>query len=195
MAKNYDRPDLAIKASRIALKRNIYLYHFGYPSTGFKIVKEIEKELVFAVIRQESLFDTDAKSRVGARGLMQLMPATAKKLSKELKINYSKSSLNSDPQYNVLIGSYYLNSLTKEYDSYLLALVGYNAGTRRINRWIKKYGDPRKSNIDPISWIEKIPIKETRLYVKFVLSNLQIYRQKNPNSKNKKIISLKNNSI
>jgi len=122
------------------------------------------------------------------------MPATGKKISKKLKVKYSKSRLNSDPRYNVLLGSYYLNSLNKEYESYLLALVGYNAGTRKINRWIKKYGDPRKSNIDPVSWIEKIPIKETRLYVKFVLSNLQVYRQKNQNSKNKKIIS-KGNSI
>ncbi len=194
LAEKYKRPDLAIKASRIAMKNNIYLYHFGYPSINYKIFKGVEKELVYAVIRQESLFDTNAKSHAGARGLMQIMPATGKKISKKLKVKYSKSRLNSDPRYNVLLGSYYLNSLNKEYESYLLALVGYNAGTRKINRWIKKYGDPRKSNIDPVSWIEKIPIKETRLYVKFVLSNLQVYRQKNQNSKNKKIIS-KGNSI
>ena len=61
-----------------------------------------------------------------------------------------------------------------------------------IKRWIKKFGDPRKSNVDPVSWIEKIPIKETRLYVKYVLSNMQIYRQMNKKSKNKSLISRKN---
>ena len=83
-------------------------------------------------------------------------------------------------------------TLAEEYDSYLLALVGYNAGPRRIRKWIKKFGDPRKENIDTVSWIEKIPIKETRLYVKIVLSNLQVYRQKNQNSKNLGIFSKKN---
>ena len=192
LAKKYDRLDLAIKASNKAFQNNIHLYHFGYPSTSFKPVKNIEKELINAVIRQESIFDTNAHSRSGARGLMQLMPATAKKMSKKLNIKYSKNRLKSDPQYNVTLGSYYLRSLIEEYDSYLLALVGYNAGPRRIPRWIKKFGDPRKKNVDPISWIEQIPIKETRLYTKKVLSNLQIYRQKNQKIKNKKIISRKN---
>ena len=94
-------------------------------------------------------------------------------------------------QYNTKIGSYYLYSLIEEYDSYLLALVGYNAGPRRIKRWIKKFGDPRKKNVDTASWIEKIPIKETRLYVKIVLSNLQVYRQKNQKSKKISIFSKK----
>ena len=84
----------------------------------------------------------------------------------------------------LFLGSYYLKSLIEEYDSYLLALVGYNAGPRRVPRWIKKFGDPRKSNVDPVNWIEQIPIKETRLYTKKVLSNLQVYRQKNQKSKN-----------
>ena len=123
---------------------------------------------------------------------MQVMPATASKMSKQIKLNYSKKRLTSDAQYNIKVGSYYLHSLVKEYDSYLLALVGYNAGPRRIKRWIKKFGDPRKKNIDTVSWIEKIPIKETRLYVKIVLSNLQIYRQKNQNSKHLSIFSKKN---
>ena len=189
LSKNYDRADLAIKASNYGKNRNINLYHFGYPTVSYKQVKGIEEELVYAVIRQESVFNIKAHSRAGARGLMQLMPATAKKVSKKIKLEYSKSKLKSNPQYNVSLGSYYLKSLIDEYDSYLLALVGYNAGPRRINRWIKKFGDPRKENVDPVIWIEQIPIKETRLYVKKVLSNLQVYRQKNQKSKNKKIIS------
>ena len=192
LAENYNRPDLAIKASNKAFKKNINLYHYGYPTVTFKTTSGIEKELVYAVIRQESVFNEKAHSKAGARGLMQLMPLTAKKMSKKVNLKYSKSRLKTDPQYNVILGSYYLKSLIEEYDSYLLALVGYNAGPRRIPRWIKKFGDPRKSNVDPISWIEQIPIKETRLYTKKVLSNLQVYRQKNQKSKNKKIISRKN---
>ena len=194
LSKNFDRSDLAIRAAKYAKKKNIYLYHYGYPQPKNKndIYKDVEKELVYAVIKQESAFDPKAISRVGARGMMQIMPATASKVSKKIKLSYSKNRLTSDAQYNIKIGSYYLYSLIKEYDSYLLALVGYNAGPRRINRWIKKFGDPRKENIDAVSWIENIPIKETRLYVKIVLSNLQVYRQKNQKSKNISIFSKKN---
>ena len=194
LSKDFYRLDLAIKAAKYAKKNNIYLYHYAYPHLDNynDIYKEIEKELVYAVIKQESAFDSKAISRVGARGMMQVMPATASKVSKQIKLNYSKKRLTSDAEYNIKIGSYYLHSLAKEYDSYLLALIGYNAGPSRIKRWIKKFGDPRKKNIDTVSWIEKIPIKETRLYVKIVLSNLQVYRQKNQNSKNLSIFSKKN---
>ena len=193
LSKDFDRLDLAIKAAKYAQKKNIYLYHYAYPQlTNYKnIYKEVEKELVYGVIKQESAFDPKAISRVGARGMMQVMPATASKISKKIKLNYSKERLTSDPEYNIKLGSYYLYSLAEEYDSYILALVGYNAGPRRIKRWVKKFGDPRKKNIDAVSWIEKIPIKETRLYVKIVLSNLQVYRQKNQSSKNLSIFSKK----
>ena len=193
LSKDFDRLDLAIKAAKYAQKKNIYLYHYAYPQlTNYKnIYKDVEKELVYGVIKQESAFDPKAISRVGARGMMQVMPATASKISKKIKLNYSKERLTSDPEYNIKLGSYYLYSLAEEYDSYILALVGYNAGPRRIKRWVKKFGDPRKKNIDAVSWIEKIPIKETRLYVKIVLSNLQVYRQKNQSSKNLSIFSKK----
>ena len=193
LSKDFDMLDLAIKAAKYAQKKNIYLYHYAYPQlTNYKnIYKDVEKELVYGVIKQESAFDPKAISRVGARGMMQVMPATASKISKKIKLNYSKERLTSDPEYNIKLGSYYLYSLAEEYDSYILALVGYNAGPRRIKRWVKKFGDPRKKNIDAVSWIEKIPIKETRLYVKIVLSNLQVYRQKNQSSKNLSIFSKK----
>ena len=193
LGKNSRRVDLAIKASNKSFEKDINLYHFGYPTISYKLASGLEKELVYAVIRQESIFDEKAHSRAGARGLMQLMPATAKRVSKKINLKYSKSSLKTNPQYNVALGSFYLKSLIENYNgSYLLALVGYNAGPRNAGKWIKKFGDPRKKNVDPISWIEQIPIKETRLYVKKVLSNLQVYRQKNQRSKNKKIISKKN---
>ena len=125
--------DLAIKAAKYAKKKNIYLYHYAYPSlVNFDIFKDIEKELVYAVIKQESAFNPKAISRVGARGIMQVMPATAKIVSKGLKLNYSKKRLTSDMQYNAKIGSYYLYSLIEEHDSYLLALIGYNADRKSV---------------------------------------------------------------
>ena len=124
---------MALKAAKYAEKKNIYLYHYSYPSIkNYDIYKDVEKELVYSVIKQESAFDPKAISRVGARGFMQIMPATASKVSKDLNLAYSKKRLLSDVQYNVKIGSYYLHTLVEENDSYLLALIGYNAGPRRI---------------------------------------------------------------
>jgi soluble lytic murein transglycosylase len=104
------------------------------------------------------------------------MPYTAKRVSKGLKIPYSKNKLTEDPSYNVILGSAYLDQLLSSYDgSYILTLAAYNAGPSRVNAWIKKYGDPRSDDITPINWIELIPFKETRNYVQRVIENIQVY--------------------
>ena len=103
-------------------------------------------------------------------------PYTAKRVSKGLKLEYTKSKLTEDPKYNVILGSAYLDKLLSNYNgSYILSLAAYNAGESRVSRWIKKYGDPRKDDITSEDWIELIPFKETRNYVQRVMENIQVY--------------------
>ena len=112
---------------------------------------------------------------------MQLMPFTAKKVARDLKIKYYKNRLTRNPQYNILLGTTYINEMLIKFNNSLpLALAAYNAGPSRVNIWVKRYGDPRKNQISYVNWIESIPISETRFYVQKVLSNLRIY-QKNTN--------------
>ncbi len=135
--------------------------------------------LIHAISHQESNFRINAYSSAGARGLMQLMPFTAKKVAKNLKIRYHKKALTTNPQYNVVLGTTYINQMLDKFDNALpLALAAYNAGPGRVKIWLKRYGDPRSNEIDFIDWIESIPISETRYYVKKVISNLRIYQKK-----------------
>ena len=135
--------------------------------------------LIQAIVHQESNFSISAYSSAGARGLMQLMPFTAKKVARDLKIKYYKNRLTRNPQYNILLGTTYINEMLIKFNNSLpLALAAYNAGPSRVNIWVKRYGDPRKNQISYVNWIESIPISETRFYVQKVLSNLRIYQKK-----------------
>ena len=110
---------------------------------------------------------------------MQLMPRTAKNVSRSVKLNYSRSRLTRDPNYNMTLGQTYLAELLKrQNNSYVLALVSYNAGPSRARRWIKDHGDLRNKEVDAIDWIEMIPFDETRNYVQRVMENLQVYRSR-----------------
>lgn len=156
-----------------------------YPKTYFPLHEmtslslKVAPEIALAVARRESEFNSEAISRAGARGLMQLMPNTAKKVAHDLNLKYSLNRLNSDWQYNVELGSEYLNFLLRKYDgSFLLALGAYNAGPSRVDGWIKKYGDPRQKSVNYIDWIEHIPFNETRNYVMRVMEAILIYRLK-----------------
>src|SRR5438445_5954072 len=130
-------------------------------------------------MRQESAFERDAVSRVGARGLMQLMPATASFIANKMQLPFSAERLTADGIYNMLLGRAYLETLIDDFGgSYALAIAGYNAGPGRVRQWLRDYGDPRGGDIDMVDWIENIPISETRNYVQRVLENLQVYRGK-----------------
>ena len=121
--------------------------------------------------------NTRAISSAGARGLVQLLPATAKRMARTLRVKYSRARLTQDPDYNLRLGSVYLAGLLNRYNgAYALALAGYNAGPSRVKRWLRVNGDPRTGEVDPIDWIEMIPFHETRNYVQRVLENTQIYR-------------------
>jgi soluble lytic murein transglycosylase len=144
-----------------------------------QIGKPVEKALVYGLSRQESEFDPKAGSKVGAQGLMQLMPGTAKLVARQYRLSYAPSKLTGDPAYNVKLGAAHLADLVEDYGgSYVLTLVAYNAGPRRSREWVAEYGDPRSGQVDPIDWVESIPFQETRQYVQKVLQNTHIYRSR-----------------
>jgi soluble lytic murein transglycosylase len=150
---------------------------FGIPQGALR-ESPVEKPLVFAITRQESAFDPRAVSSAGARGLMQLMPATARIEASKVGIGYDASRLN-DPSYNVTLGSAHLGRLVDNYNgSYILAIAAYNAGPGNVKKWVEAYGDPRDPNVDPVDWVERIPFSETRNYVQRVMENLQVYRSR-----------------
>ena len=183
LAANIGRPDLGIAIARQSIRGGgLPLIGPGYPVTpaaDYAQYAGVETPLVLAVIRQESAFDVAATSPAGAQGLMQLMPGTARDISARLGIPYAPSSLIGSPEYNVNLGSSYIQEMLQRFDgSYILALAAYNAGPSRVNQWIASNGDPRTSTEAAVDWIEMIPFSETRNYVQRCLENLQVYRNR-----------------
>ena len=177
LAEINGRIDLAIAVAKRAIDAGTPLMIHGYPVTAVPSGGTVEHALLFAITRQESAFDRDAVSRAGARGLMQLMPATASDIANKLQLPFSVERLTADGTYNVLLGRGYLETLLDDFGgSYALAIASYNAGPGRVRQWLHDYGDPRGGKIEMVDWIESIPIGETRNYVQRVLENLQIYR-------------------
>jgi soluble lytic murein transglycosylase len=181
LATNIERYDFAIQVSKIASYKKRFHNKFNYPiiSTPKTINgrKIPESALILSIIRQESEFDLSANSHAGAKGLMQLMPYTAKLVSKQAKLPYSKSRLTSDPEYNINLGSHYIAGLILQYDgAYPFAVAAYNAGPNRVKYWKKINKNPQKKQIDYIDWVELIKFRETRNYVQRVLENYNVYR-------------------
>ena len=187
LATEIERFDFAVQSGKYFYYNNTILEPKSFPTVERPNYEKLlfpSQSLIHAVIRQESQFDPKAGSYVGAKGLMQLMPYTAKKVSQGLMLSYSKQKLTDDPKYNVILGSSYLGDLLSSYNgSYILSLAAYNAGQSRVNAWIKRYGDPRSDDITPINWIELIPFKETRNYVQRVMENIQVYNFLDNNNK------------
>ena len=168
----------AMRAAKAALWRGEILPDSAWPVISLPDGLPVDRAFLLALMRQETELDPKAVSRVGAQGLMQLMPATARHTARAIGQRYRKSWLTSDPAYNVRLGAAHLQELLDEFNgSYILATVSYNAGKTRAYRWIKEYGDPR-TDADPIDWVESIPFSETRNYVQRVLENVQVYRHR-----------------
>jgi len=177
LALEIGRPDLSVTTSRTALQDGFVLADAGFPLLPHKLNPMPEAGLVHGVIRQESNFNRLAISSAGARGLMQVMPATAKAVAKQQGLRHSDDKLTAEPKHNVAIGSAYLQELLDRYGgSYVLAIASYNAGPGRVSGWLNTFGDPRNPNVDVVDWIETMPIYETRNYVQRVLENLHLYR-------------------
>ncbi len=186
LAQSINAHQLAILMADIADRKGVPLDLFNYPRDGIPSnarLANVDRAAVYAVARQESRFDSDAISSAGARGLMQLMPATAKETAGRLGIDYSFGRLTSDPAYNALLGSTYLKAQLARYDgSLILAAGAYNAGAGNVNKWIASFGNPSDGSVDPVVWIELIPFVETRKYVQRVLANYMFYRERLGNS-------------
>ncbi len=179
LAQEIERYDFAIQIAKNASYKNLNLLEISYPEIEIpkqiKDKKILDSSVILALIRQESEFDTSATSRVGAKGLMQIMPATARVLSKVTNIDFSREKLTRDKDYNLALGSYYISDLDDLFGSQYLAFAAYNAGPNRVEKWIKTHGDPRKKQIDAIDFIELIPFHETRNYVQRVSENINVY--------------------
>ncbi len=178
LATRHGRDDLAVVVARRADRDGVFLIEAGWPVPKTIRSSDPEHALVLALIRQESGFMSAVRSSAGARGMMQLMPDTAKRVAKSLKVPYHPGKLD-DPSYNIRLGSHYLSGIIDDFSgSYIMSLAGYNAGPGRPRRWAMEFGDPRNGEIDPVDWIEMIPFTETRGYVQRIMESLSIYRRK-----------------
>ena len=182
-AKQSDSPQVALRLAKIAFNRDLPVGDYALPIgviPPFKslLTDRVDPALVHALSRQESEFNAGAKSPVGAAGLMQLMPGTAKAVARQYKVKFAPAQLT-NPTYNVQLGEAHLRELIDSYrGSYFLALAAYNAGGGRVQDWMKAFGDPRDPRNDPVDWIERIPFTETRDYVKKIMETLQLYRSR-----------------
>jgi soluble lytic murein transglycosylase len=184
LAADHGDDATGLRIARDASRQGVLLAEEAFPVLPERLWPKpapTEPAVMHAVIRQESLFRQDAVSSAGARGLMQLMPGTARDVSKALGVPYREDRLITDVNYNLRLGSTYVAQMIDRYDGSLpIALAAYNAGPGRASQWLRDIGDPRVARNDRhyamIDWIERIPIYETRNYVQRVLENASVYR-------------------
>ncbi len=173
---------LGVATAKRAIQDGIPALEQAYPLMALPnppqgLPRRADPALLLAMIRQESSFDLNAMSPSGARGLMQLMPRTARHVAGTLEMPYSLSRLTADPDYNLQLGQAYVSSLLDAFEgSPVLAFAAYNAGPSRVRQWLSEFGDPRDGAVDAIDWIEMIPFDETRNYVQRAIENLWVYR-------------------
>jgi soluble lytic murein transglycosylase len=166
---------------RYAHARGLPMDYYAYPTVGLPdykpIAPPIEAAVAYSIARQESDFNQQDISSAHAMGLMQVTPDSAIDSAKRYKVTYNRARLLSDPVYNMQMGAAELSMLIQGYNgSYILTFAGYNAGRGRVHQWIAAYGDPRDPKVDPVDWVERIPLAETRNYVQRIMENLQVYR-------------------
>jgi soluble lytic murein transglycosylase len=164
-----------------AYARGLPLDYYAYPTVGLPdyqpIAPPIEPAVAYSIARQESHFNQKVVSTAYAMGLMQVTPAAGIDTAAKYKVTYNRDRLLKDPVYNMQMGAAELSNLFGGYNgSYILTFAGYNAGRGRVKQWIAAYGDPRDPRVDPVDWVERIPISETRNYVARIMENLQVYR-------------------
>jgi len=181
LARETGLDELAVVAGLVAGEHGLK----GFERLGFPTVEThpgANWTMVHAIARQESEFDRTRVSHAGARGMMQLMPGTAREEAGKIGVNYMSASLTDSPSYNIRLGDAHFARLMDRYGgAYPLAIAAYNAGPGRVNEWLRLNGDPRTGAVDWVTWIEQIPSNfETRYYVMRVIGNAVAYANMHP---------------
>lgn len=169
---------LAASEAGIRLTRDLVGPHAAsYPSKElYWFDRRVKRELVLAVIKEESNFRQSANSSKAARGMMQVLDDTARLVGRQAGVNVDIRLMRSNADYNIAVGSRYLADQFSAYrGNAMLAAVAYNAGPHRVDDWLARFGDPRGNASDPVDWAESIPFHETRAYVQKVLSSFMVY--------------------
>src|SRR5664279_619364 len=170
-----------LQIGKAALGRGLALDPYAFPTIGIPehkpIAPDIDLSVIYSVARTESAFDQRDKSSANAVGLMQVTPEAGRDTAKRFGVTYDWDKMVSDPVYNTQMGAAELSALLREYrGNHIMTFAGYNAGRGRVREWVKARGDPRDPNVDPVDWVERIPLSETRNYVQRVMENLLVYR-------------------
>ncbi|MBR0779159.1 lytic transglycosylase domain-containing protein [Bradyrhizobium diazoefficiens] len=170
-----------LEVGKSALARGLALDHYAFPTIGIpehkQVAPAIETSVIYSVARTESSFDQRDKSPANAVGLMQVTPEAGRDTAKRFGLTYDWDKMVSDPVYNTQMGAAELSALLSEYrGNQIMTFAGYNAGRGRVREWVQARGDPRDPKVDPVDWVERIPLSETRNYVQRVMENVLVYR-------------------
>lgn len=170
-----------LEIGKTALARGLALDHYAFPTIGIpehkQVAPAIETSVIYSVARTESAFDQRDKSPANAVGLMQVTPEAGRDTARRFGLTYDWERMVSDPVYNTQMGAAELSALMSEYrGNQIMTFAGYNAGRGRVREWVQARGDPRDAKVDPVDWVERIPLSETRNYVQRVIENVMVYR-------------------
>jgi soluble lytic murein transglycosylase len=187
IAAHHNDARATLLIGKAALGHGLPFERYAFPDFGVpdyrQIGPQVERCVVYSIVRQESAFNTKVVSSAHALGLMQVTPAAGRNTARKFKVPFDQKRLLGDVVYNAQLGTAELgDEIASWRGSYILSFVAYNAGPRRAREWIEQYGDPRDARVDPVDWIERIPISETRYYVQRILENMQIYRARIENN-------------
>jgi soluble lytic murein transglycosylase len=176
VARLANEPDRAINTADRTVQLHDFAQRYPIPHRDALAASakqwDLDEALVYSIIRQESRFMPEARSRVGATGLMQLMPATARWVANQIPVKPFSTAMLTQPELNILMGTYYFRRVLDDLGHPVLAVAAYNAGPGRARRW----RDER--TLDGAIYVETIPFSETRDYVKKVLANAWFYHHR-----------------